>query len=67
VIRYLPLLLLVAFAVSDVAANWRVGGMRTVSEQVWALGWPAQLAFAVTLVAVATHLALKWPLGPSRS
>lgn len=63
--RLLPLALLSLFALADVLANWHLAGMRSVSEQVWALGWPGRLAAGVVLLGLAAHLAAQWPYGPS--
>lgn len=62
--RLFPLALLIAFALADVLANWHLAGMRSVSEQVWALGWPGRVAAGVVMLALAAHLALRWPYGP---
>ena len=63
--RSLPLALLSAFVLADLAANWRLLGMVSVSEQVWALGWPGRITAAIVMVVLAAHLGLKWPYGSS--
>jgi hypothetical protein len=62
--RLLPLTLLALFAFVDVLANWHIAGMRSVSEQVWNLGWPGQLGAGTVMLLLAAHLALEWPYGP---
>lgn len=63
--RLLPLYLLALFWAADIAANWRLFGMESVSVQVWRAGWDARLLSAAVLVMLASHLAFQWPLGPT--
>lgn len=60
----LPLGALLVFAGLDLAADRRWLPARTVSELVWAGGWPLRMAAGAAMLALFSHLVFQWPDGP---
>ncbi len=56
--------LLVAWFVLDFFVAPRLGLQQT-SVFIWRLGWEAQALTAIWLLILVTHIAVKWPWGPS--
>jgi hypothetical protein len=61
-----PVLAFALFWLVDALARWRVLPARTVSEWVWALGWPGRIGAGLCLAVVFGHLVFQVPDGPGR-